>query len=58
MNGSTVTVRINPLKVMILKLRLDKDRNSLLDRKAKGHAAVDKDKSTKFIVQDIMQNVD
>ncbi|RVW77470.1 60S ribosomal protein L26-1 [Vitis vinifera] len=38
-NGSTVNVGINPSKVVINKLKLDKDRKSLLDRKAKGRAA-------------------
>ncbi|KAI3835757.1 hypothetical protein MKW92_038244 [Papaver armeniacum] len=47
-NGSTVNVG----------LRLDKDRKSLLDRKAKGRAAADKDKGTKFTTDDVMQNVD
>ncbi|TQD89584.1 hypothetical protein C1H46_024881 [Malus baccata] len=53
-----VNVGINPSKVVITKLRLDKDRKSLLDRKAKGRAAADKDKGTKFTAEDIMQNVD
>ncbi|KAF2295559.1 hypothetical protein GH714_033194 [Hevea brasiliensis] len=57
-NGSTVNVGINPSKVVITKLRLDKDRKSLLDRKAKGRAAADKDKGTKFTAEDIMQSVD
>nr|XP_008367212.2 60S ribosomal protein L26-1-like [Malus domestica] len=57
-NGSTVNVGINPSKVVITKLRLDKDCKSLLDRKAKGRAAADKDKGTKFTAEDIMQNVD
>jgi large subunit ribosomal protein L26e len=34
-NGSTVNVGINASKVVITKLRLDKDRKSLLDRKAR-----------------------
>ncbi|KAM2015160.1 hypothetical protein FF2_044922 [Malus domestica] len=57
-NGSTVNVGINPSKVVITKLRLDKDRKSLLDRKAKGRPVTDKDKGTKFTAEDIMQNVD
>ncbi|MBA0608375.1 hypothetical protein Godav_020605 [Gossypium davidsonii] len=57
-NGSTVNVGINPSKVVITKLRLDKDRKSLLDRKAKGRAAADKDKGTKFSAEDIMQSVE
>ncbi|KAA8522596.1 hypothetical protein F0562_013043 [Nyssa sinensis] len=55
-NGSTVNVGINPSKVLITKLRLDKDRKSLLDRKAKGRAAADKDKGAKFTAEDIMQS--
>ena len=57
-NGSTVNVGINPSKVVITKLRLDKDRKSLLDAKAKGRAAADTDKSAKFSAEDIMQTVD
>nr|GLL38992.1 putative L24 ribosomal protein [Ipomoea trifida] len=57
-NGSTVNVGIHPSKVVITKLRLDKDRKSLIDRKAKGRAAHDKDKGTKFTAEDIMQTVD
>ncbi|RZC63998.1 hypothetical protein C5167_025726 [Papaver somniferum] len=57
-NGSTVNVGVNPSKCVITKLRLDKDRKSLLDRKAKGRAAADKDKGTKFTIDDVMQNVD
>ncbi|XP_058072019.1 large ribosomal subunit protein uL24z-like [Magnolia sinica] len=38
-NGSTVNVGIHPSKVIIAKLKLDKDRKALLDRKAKGRAA-------------------
>ncbi|XP_028114212.1 60S ribosomal protein L26-1-like [Camellia sinensis] len=51
-NGSIANVGINPSKVLITKLRLDKDR------KTKGRTAADKDKGTKFIAEDIMQNVD
>ncbi|KAI3981944.1 hypothetical protein MKX01_018850 [Papaver californicum] len=57
-NGSTVNVGVNPSKCVITKLRLDKDRKSLLDRKAKGRATADKDKGTKFTTDDVMQNVD
>ncbi|KAF6174372.1 hypothetical protein GIB67_027843 [Kingdonia uniflora] len=57
-NGSTVNVGIDPSKVVVTKLRLDKDRKSLLERKAKGKAAADKDKGAKFTTDDIMQNVD
>ncbi|KAE8673979.1 60S ribosomal protein L26-1 [Hibiscus syriacus] len=47
-NGSTVNVGINPSKVVITRLWLDKDRKSLLDCKAKELAAA----------EDIMQSVD
>ncbi|KAH0864634.1 hypothetical protein HID58_081845, partial [Brassica napus] len=57
-NGTTVNVGVQPSKVVITKLRLDKDRKSLLERKAKGRAAADKDKGTKFTAEDVMQNVD
>ncbi|WJX26642.1 60S ribosomal protein L26B [Trifolium repens] len=57
-NGQIVDVGVNPSKVVITKIRLDKDRKSLLDRKAKGRAAADKEKGTKFAPEDIMQNVD
>ncbi|KAM4113354.1 hypothetical protein ACJW30_05G214500 [Castanea mollissima] len=39
MNVSTVNVGVNPSKVVITKLRLNKDRKSLLNRKAKGRDA-------------------
>ncbi|MCL7051891.1 hypothetical protein MKW94_017467 [Papaver nudicaule] len=48
-NGSTVNVGVDPSKCVITKLRLDKDKKSLLDRKAKGRAAADKDKGTKGV---------
>ncbi|KAI4324830.1 hypothetical protein MLD38_030282 [Melastoma candidum] len=57
-NGSTVDVGINPSKVVITKLRLDKDRKGLLERKAQGKAASDKDKGTKFTTEEIMQTID
>ena len=37
--GATVNVGIDPSKVVIIKLKLDKDRKALLDRKGKGRAA-------------------
>ncbi|KAK9912113.1 hypothetical protein M0R45_035987 [Rubus argutus] len=51
-NGSIVNVGINPSKVAITKLRLNKDRKSLLDRKVKGRAAANKHKGTKFTAED------
>merc|ERR1711997_873368 len=35
-NGATVYVGIHPSKVSIVKLKMDKDRKKILDRKAKG----------------------
>ncbi|KAK3036540.1 hypothetical protein RJ639_030981, partial [Escallonia herrerae] len=51
-NGSTVNVGINPSKVVVTKLKLDKDRKSLLDQKAKG-SDTDKAKG-KFTVDDVV----
>ena len=39
-NGATVNVGIHPSKVVIVKLKMDKDRKDLLDRKAEGRAQV------------------
>ncbi|CAG0915892.1 unnamed protein product [Notodromas monacha] len=38
-NGASVFVPIHPSKVTIVKLKLDKDRKRIIDRKAKGRAA-------------------
>ena len=44
-NGATVNVGIHPSKVAIVKLKMDKDRKNILDRRAKGWAeALGKDK--------------
>merc|ERR1739846_149862 len=44
-NGATVNVGIHPSKVAIVKLKMDKDRKKILDRRAKGRAqALGKDK--------------
>merc|ERR1711997_305151 len=44
-NGASVNVGIHPSKVVIVKLKLDKDRKNILDRRAKGRAeALGKDK--------------
>merc|ERR1712066_624561 len=37
-NGATVNVGIHPSKVCIVKLKMDKDRKNILDRRAKGRA--------------------
>lgn len=58
-NGATVNVGIDPSKVVITKLKLDKDRKALLDRKGKGRAA-EKGKG-KFTAEDVsapLQEVD
>jgi large subunit ribosomal protein L26e len=54
-----VNVGIDPSKVVITKLKLDKDRKALLDRKGKGRAA-EKGKG-KFSESDVappLQDVD
>ncbi|ESQ31244.1 hypothetical protein EUTSA_v10005678mg, partial [Eutrema salsugineum] len=57
-NGTTVNVGVNASNVVITKLRLDKDRNSLLERKANGRAVVDQEKEMKFTAEDVMQSLD
>ena len=54
--GATVNVGIDPSKVVVTKLKLDKDRKSLLDRKGKKD---DKNKG-KFSESEVqaMQDVD
>merc|ERR1711872_400753 len=39
-NGASVNVGIHPSKVHIVKLKMDKDRKAILDRRAKGRAEV------------------
>ncbi|KAK9804942.1 hypothetical protein WJX73_001286 [Symbiochloris irregularis] len=57
-NGQTVNVGIDPSKCVITKLKIDKDRKNLLERK-KGAAAAEKGKG-KFTEQEVqaMQDVD
>lgn len=44
-NGTNVYVGIHPSKLLIVKLKMDKDRKRILDRRAKGRlAALGKDK--------------
>ncbi|CAH0391456.1 unnamed protein product [Bemisia tabaci] len=38
-NGATVYVGIHPSNVVIVKLKMDKDRKKILERRAKGRAA-------------------
>lgn len=56
--GATVNVGVDPSKVVITKLKLDKDRKALLDRK-QGRKAAEKGKG-KFTEQEVqaMQDVD
>lgn len=49
-NGATVSVGIHPSKVEIVKLKLDKDRRKILDRKNRSKLA-DKGKHTEEDVQ-------
>ncbi|XP_020572167.1 60S ribosomal protein L26-2-like, partial [Phalaenopsis equestris] len=51
-NGSTVNAGIDPSNVVITKLKLDKDRKSLLDCKARG-PSTDKAKG-KFSVEEVV----
>lgn len=52
-NGSTVNVGIDPSKVVVTKLKLDKDRKALLDRKAKGRASATDKAKGKFSADDV-----
>mmetsp|Transcript_25470 Transcript_25470/g.55377 ORF Transcript_25470/g.55377 Transcript_25470/m.55377 type:complete len:146 (-) Transcript_25470:58-495(-) len=56
-NGATVNVGVDPSKVVITKLKIDKDRKALLDRKHKSAADKGKGKFTEQEVQ-AMSNVD
>jgi len=45
MNGASVYVGIDPSKTVIVKLKMDKDRKKIIDRRSKGRlAALGKDK--------------
>merc|ERR1712042_32094 len=51
-NGTTVQVGIHPSNCVLTKLKLDKDRNAMLTRRAAGRAAAQaKDKHTEESVQ-------
>ena len=56
--GATVNVGVDPSKVIITKLKIDKDRNKILGRK-KGAEGAEKGKG-KFTEQEVqaMQDVD
>lgn len=43
-NGQAVPIGIHPSKVVITKLKLDKDRENILERKAKGREEKSKNK--------------
>jgi large subunit ribosomal protein L26e len=55
-NGASVNVGIHPSKVRITKLKMDRDRKDILERKAKGRAAAkgltDKGKHTEDTVME------
>merc|ERR1711972_739389 len=61
-NGATVYVGIHLSKVSIVKLKMDKDRKLIIDRRAKGRAAAtgkDKGKYTeKVLLQQWNHNFD
>ena len=54
-NGATVHVGIHPSKVVITKLKLDKDRKLILDRKARSKTAEQKGKHSEESVQQTME---
>lgn len=43
-NGASVYVGIHPSKVVIVKLKMDKDRKKILERRARGRQLKDKGK--------------
>merc|ERR1712226_500440 len=45
-NGASVYVGIHPSKVAIVKLKMDKDRKAILERKARSRTQLDKGKHT------------
>ncbi|XP_074643378.1 large ribosomal subunit protein uL24-like [Tubulanus polymorphus] len=45
-NGATVNVGIHPSKVVVVKLKMDKDRKKILERKARSRQDADKGKHT------------
>lgn len=46
-NGQSVPIGVHPSKCVVTKLKLDKDREKILDRKKVGREAKDKVKSSK-----------
>merc|ERR1711915_768293 len=53
-NGATVSVGIHPSKVEIIKLKLDKDRKKILERKNRSRDDKTKGKHTEDEVQSMM----
>merc|ERR1711976_70979 len=51
-NGASVHVGIHPSKVVIVKLKMDKDRKRILERKAKSRATTDKGKHTEETIME------
>jgi len=47
-NGATVHIPLDPSKVQIIKLKMSRARNGLIERKAKGRAAHMGDEKNKF----------
>lgn len=45
-NGATVNVGIHPSKVVIVKLKMDKDRKAILERKSRARQKLEKGKHT------------
>merc|ERR1712179_663140 len=45
-NGASVHVGIHPSKVVLVKLKMDKDRKAILERKARSRTQLDKGKHT------------
>lgn len=57
-SGATVNAGVDPSNVVITKLKLGKNLKSLLDRRAKGLSAAEKEKESKFAAEDIMERTD
>jgi len=55
-NGATVKIGVHPSNVVITKLKLDKDRKEILERKA--HGRTQAAKGSKFTSADAMAQVD
>ena len=55
--GATVNVGVDPSKVVVTKLKLDKDRKALLERKRAGKGLADKGKFSEAEVA-AMENVE